>query len=192
TVHSPDGTNAMVYNRCVGTRYCANNCPYKVRRYNFYNWTQSLPIEVQMAQNPNVTVRFRGVMEKCSFCIQRIRYAQSLAHIEDRPLEDLTACQQVCASRAITFGDINDPESAISAARRSDRNYAVLGYLNVKPRVTYQARITNPHPALAGPVEIRGGYDDHGGDEHHDDGHGGDGYHGGDQAGGAVLGEPHS
>ncbi|MEO1725458.1 MAG: TAT-variant-translocated molybdopterin oxidoreductase [Bacteroidota bacterium] len=186
TVHSPDGTNAMIYNRCVGTRYCANNCPYKVRRYNFYNWTQSLPIEVQMAQNPNVTVRFRGVMEKCSFCIQRIRYAQGIAHIEDRPMEPLTACQQVCASQAITFGDIKDPDSAISAARRSDRNYAVLGYLNVKPRVTYQARITNPNPALAGPVEIRGGYDEHGGDGYGGDGDGG---HSSDHAEGAVPGD---
>ena len=139
-----------------------------------------------MAQNPNVTVRFRGVMEKCSFCIQRIRYAQGIAHIEDRPMEPLTACQQVCASQAITFGDIKDPDSAISAARRSDRNYAVLGYLNVKPRVTYQARITNPNPALAGPVEIRGGYDEHGGDGYGGDGDGG---HSSDHAEGAVPGD---
>ncbi|MEO1479868.1 MAG: 4Fe-4S dicluster domain-containing protein, partial [Bacteroidota bacterium] len=180
TVHSPDGINAMVYNRCVGTRYCANNCPYKVRRYNFYNWTQTLPVEVQMAQNPNVTVRFRGVMEKCTFCVHRIRYTQGIGHIEDRPMDDVvTACQQACPAEAIVFGDLKDPESAINAARRDDRNYAVLSYLNIKPRVTYHARVTNPNPALAGPVEIRGSY---GGDEY-GDGYGNDGYGGDGRSG---------
>ena len=151
TVHSPDGTNAMVYNRCIGTRYCANNCPYKVRRYNFYNWTKTLPLEVQMQQNPNVTVRYRGVMEKCTFCIHRVRRVQQYAHIEDRPLADgevLTACQQACPSDAIVFGDLRDPDSAVNRAKASNRNYALLAELAVRPRLTYLARLTNPHPTL--------------------------------------------
>ena len=154
TVHSPDGTNAMIYNRCIGTRYCANNCPYKVRRYNFYNWTKTLPLEVQMQQNPNVTVRYRGVMEKCTFCIHRVRRVQQYAHIENnRPLADgevLTACQQACPSNAIVFGDLTDPTSAVNRAKASDRNYALLAELAVKPRLTYLARLRNPHPSLAG------------------------------------------
>lgn len=152
TVHSPDGTNAMIYNRCIGTRYCANNCPYKVRRYNFYNWTKTLPVEVQMQQNPNVTVRYRGVMEKCTFCIHRVRRVQQYSHIEnDRPIEDgevLTACQQACPSDAIVFGDLRDPESAVTKSKQSDRNYALLAELAVRPRLTYLARLTNPHPSL--------------------------------------------
>ncbi len=168
TVHSPDGTNAMVYNRCIGTRYCANNCPYKVRRYNFYNWTKTLPVEVQMQQNPNVTVRYRGVMEKCSFCIHRVRRVQQYAHIEDRPLADgevLTACQQACPSNAIVFGDLKDPNSAVSQSKRSSRNYALLAELAVKPRLTYLARLRNPHPRLATPFDA---LDDghHGGGDH--------------------------
>jgi molybdopterin-containing oxidoreductase family iron-sulfur binding subunit len=143
----------MVYNRCIGTRYCANNCPYKVRRYNFYNWTKTLPLEVQMQQNPNVTVRYRGVMEKCTFCIHRVRRVQQYAHIEDRPLADgevLTACQQACPSEAIVFGDLTDPTSAVNRAKASDRNYALLAELAVKPRLTYLARLSNPHPSLVG------------------------------------------
>ncbi|OZC03240.1 TAT-variant-translocated molybdopterin oxidoreductase [Rubricoccus marinus] len=168
TVHSPDGTNAMVYNRCIGTRYCANNCPYKVRRYNFYNWTKTLPLEVQMQQNPNVTVRYRGVMEKCSFCIHRVRRVQQYAHIEDRPLEDgevLTACQQACPSDAIVFGDLKDPNSAVSQSKRNSRNYALLAELAVKPRLTYLARLRNPHPRLATPFDaLEEGH--HGGEAH--------------------------
>ena len=151
TVHSPDGLNAMVYNRCVGTRYCANNCPYKVRRYNFYNWTKTLPVEVQMQSNPYVTVRYRGVMEKCTFCVQRIRKVQQYAHVESRPLEEgevVTACQQACPANAIEFGDLRNPESAVVASKRSPRNYAVLAELAVKPRLTYLARLRNPNPAL--------------------------------------------
>ncbi|MEM1115828.1 MAG: Fe-S cluster-containing hydrogenase [Bacteroidota bacterium] len=156
TVHSPDGLNAMVYNRCVGTRYCANNCPYKVRRYNYYNWTKTLPLEVQMQSNPYVTVRYRGVMEKCTLCVHRIRQAQQYAHIENRSLTDddlQSVCQSACASDAIVFGDLNNPESAVLETRANPRNYAVLAYLAVKPRVTYLARLRNPHPALATPFD---------------------------------------
>jgi MoCo/4Fe-4S cofactor protein with predicted Tat translocation signal len=152
TVHSPDGTNQMIYNRCIGTRYCANNCPYKVRRFNFYNWTRTLPETVQMAHNPNVTVRSRGVMEKCSFCIQRVRQVNKTANLESRPIEDgevVTACQQVCPSHAITFGNVADPNSAVSQKRTSDRRYELLAELNVKPRVSYLGRIRNPNPNLA-------------------------------------------
>lgn len=149
TVHSPDGTNQMIYNRCIGTRYCANNCPYKVRRFNFFNWTHTLPEEVWLANNPNVTVRSRGVMEKCSFCIQRIREANLEANIEDRSVRDgdvVTACQQACPAEAITFGDLNDPTSAVAMERQHPRAYEMLAYLNVKPRVSYLARVTNPNP----------------------------------------------
>ncbi len=151
TVHSPDGTNQMIYNRCIGTRYCSNNCPYKVRRYNFYNWSKTIPDTVQMAQNPNVSIRFRGVMEKCSFCIQRIRQTQKTAGLENRPLhrdEVATACQQACGADAITFGDLNDPESAVSNAMQNPRGYKLLAYLNIKPRVSYLARVRNPNLEL--------------------------------------------
>ena len=153
TVHSPDGTNQMVYNRCIGTRYCANNCPYKVRRFNYYNWTKTLPLEVHMTQNPNVTVRSRGVMEKCSFCIQRIRKANIRSSIEKRPIEDgevLAACQQTCPTGAISFGDIRDRNSVVSQQRRSDRRYSMLAELNTKPRTSYLGRIRNPNPELEG------------------------------------------
>ena len=156
TAHSPDGLNEMTYNRCIGTRYCANNCPYKVRRYNFYNWTKHLPAEVQMQSNPYVTVRYRGVMEKCTFCVQRIRQAQQNAHIESEPLPRdavQTACQQACAANAIVFGDLNDAGSAVSRSKESPRNYAVLAELAVKPRLTYLARLRNPHPNLPTPYD---------------------------------------
>ena len=152
TVHSPDGTNQMIYNRCIGTRYCANNCPYKVRRFNYFNWTKTLPDTLHMASNPNVTVRSRGVMEKCSFCIQRIRGANKVANIENRQIEDgevVTACQQVCPANAITFGDLSDPDSAVSRRRGSDRRYELLAELNIKPRVSYLGRVRNPNPNLA-------------------------------------------
>ena len=157
TVHSPDGLNVMVYNRCIGTRYCSNNCPYKVRRFNFYNWTKTLPLTVQMAMNPDVTVRFRGVMEKCSFCVQRIREQGRYAHIEGREeVEDgavVTACQQACPSNAIVFGDVADPESEVSQIKRNNRRYELLEELNVKPRLSYLARLRNPNPRL---VEVLG------------------------------------
>jgi len=151
TVHSPDGTNQMIYNRCIGTRYCANNCPYKVRRYNFYNWSKTIPETVQMAQNPNVSIRFRGVMEKCSFCIQRIRETQKRAGLEKRSLhrdEVATACQQACSAESIIFGDLNDDQSLVSQAMRNPRGYKLLAELNVKPRVSYLARVRNPNQDL--------------------------------------------
>lgn len=151
TVHSPDGTNQMIYNRCIGTRYCANNCPYKVRRFNFYNWSKTLPLTTQMAQNPNVTVRSRGVMEKCSYCIQRVREVNKQANVEERSIKDgevVTACQQACPAQAITFGDVSDPESRVSQARTSDRRYEMLAELSVKPRTSYLGRIRNPNSTL--------------------------------------------
>jgi len=140
----------MIYNRCIGTRYCANNCPYKVRRFNYYNWSKTLPTTVQLAQNPNVTVRSRGVMEKCSFCVQRIRAANKQANLENRALVEsdvTTACQQACPTQAITFGDLNDPNSAVSKARQNDRRYELLAELNLKPRTSYLGRLRNPNPA---------------------------------------------
>ena len=152
TVHSPDGTNQMIYNRCIGTRYCANNCPYKVRRFNYFNWAKTIPETVQMAQNPQVTVRSRGVMEKCSFCVQRIRSAQRTARLEDRDLqrnEVRTACQQACATEAITFGDLNDAGSKVAQQRNDPRAYTMLAELAVKPRVSYLARARNPNKSIA-------------------------------------------
>jgi molybdopterin-containing oxidoreductase family iron-sulfur binding subunit len=151
TVHSPDGTNQMIYNRCIGTRYCSNNCPYKVRRFNFYNWTKTLPAEVQMAQNPNVTVRSRGVMEKCSWCIHRVRKHQQQADNEDRDLrpdEIDTACQQACPTDAITFGDLNNPDSEVVRQKANPRRYELLSYLNVKPRLSYLGRVRNTNPRI--------------------------------------------
>jgi molybdopterin-containing oxidoreductase family iron-sulfur binding subunit len=151
TLHSPDGTNQMVYNRCIGTRYCANNCPYKVRRFNFYNWTKTLPLDVHMAQNPNVTVRSRGVMEKCSFCIHRVRQANIRTSLEDRAIQEgevVTACQQACPAGAIVFGNINDPNSAVSTARGNNRRYEMLAELSTKPRMSYLGRVMNPNPEL--------------------------------------------
>jgi molybdopterin-containing oxidoreductase family iron-sulfur binding subunit len=151
TVHSPDGTNQMIYNRCIGTRYCSNNCPYKVRRFNFYNWTKTLPAEVQMAQNPKVSVRSRGVMEKCSWCIHRVRESQRQADNEDRdlrPNEIETACQQACPTDAITFGDLNNPDSDVVRQKRNPRRYELLSYLNVKPRLSYLGRVRNTNPRI--------------------------------------------
>ncbi|HTB75533.1 MAG TPA: 4Fe-4S dicluster domain-containing protein [Polyangiaceae bacterium] len=151
TVHSHDGLNEMVYNRCVGTRFCSNNCPYKVRRFNFFNYTASRPEALSLAMNPDVTVRARGVMEKCTYCVQRIRRAEIPARREERPIRDLeiqTACQQTCPTGAIVFGDIADPATRVSAERRNERLYAVLDELGTIPRTRYLARITNPNAEI--------------------------------------------
>ncbi len=152
TVHDAEGLNAMVYNRCIGTRYCSNNCPYKVRRFNFYNFTKDTPRVLKLVNNPDVTVRARGVMEKCTYCVQRLTAAKIDARLSGRELKDgdaKTACQQACPAEAIRFGDLTDAESQVSKARASDRSYALLAELNSKPRTTYQARLRNPHPSLA-------------------------------------------
>jgi len=156
TVHTREGLNDMVYNRCIGTRYCANNCPYKVRRFNFFNNTKELDQPqrqlLQLAQNPEVTVRSRGVMEKCTYCVQRIQNAKIDARSEGRLIRDgeiQTACQQVCPTRAIEFGDLNKDTRVAKSHQQDPRAYGLLAELNVKPRTVYLARLRNPHPALA-------------------------------------------
>lgn len=156
TVHSDEGLNDMVYNRCIGTRYCANNCSYKVRRFNFFDYNKDLEEPsrqlVQLSLNPEVTVRSRGVMEKCTYCVQRIQDVKITAGNERREIADgeiQTACQQACPAEAIMFGDLNDPQSAVARAHADDRAYGLLAELNTKPRTKYLARIHNPHPWLA-------------------------------------------
>jgi molybdopterin-containing oxidoreductase family iron-sulfur binding subunit len=153
TVHSEEGLNDMVYNRCVGTRYCANNCPYKVRRFNFFKYQDYVTPSLKLARNPDVTVRFRGVMEKCTYCVQRISEARIVAGREDREIRDgeiVTACQQACPTEAIAFGNINDPDAQVTQWKAQELNYSLLSDLNTRPRTTYLARVNNPNPALAG------------------------------------------
>ncbi|MCC6393063.1 MAG: TAT-variant-translocated molybdopterin oxidoreductase [Bryobacterales bacterium] len=151
TVHSSEGINQMVYNRCVGTRYCSNNCPYKVRRFNFFLYSDWDTQSLWGLRNPDVTVRSRGVMEKCSYCIQRVSRAKIQAEKEDRRVKDgevVAACQQACPTQAIMFGDMNDRESKIAKWKGDARNYGILTDLNTKPRTTYLARLENPNPEL--------------------------------------------
>jgi MoCo/4Fe-4S cofactor protein with predicted Tat translocation signal len=153
TAHSSEGLNDMVYNRCVGTRYCSNNCPYKVRRFNFLQYNDYEDESLKAMRNPDVTVRMRGVMEKCTYCVQRIEETRSNAIREGRPIGDneiKTACQQACPTHAIVFGDINNPNDEVTGLKGQPQNYSLLAHLNTQPRTTYLARFTNPNPDIKG------------------------------------------
>jgi molybdopterin-containing oxidoreductase family iron-sulfur binding subunit len=154
TVHSDEGLNEMVYNRCVGTRYCSNNCPYKVRRFNWRAYNEALSPAEQLGKNPEVTVRSRGVMEKCTYCVQRIEHARIQSKLEGRTIRDgevQTACAQACPTRAITFGSLTDEGGAVSRLHRDERHYFLLHELGTRPRTAYLARVTNPNRELEEP-----------------------------------------
>jgi molybdopterin-containing oxidoreductase family iron-sulfur binding subunit len=169
TVHNEEGLNVMAYNRCIGTRYCANNCPYKVRRFNFFDFNMrrrdrfywgplgpyGMEETLKMQKNPNVTVRMRGVIEKCTFCVQRLEAAKIERKSQNRAghlkIPDggvRTACQDACPAGAIIFGDLSNPESEVSKLQKHELAYSLLDYLNVKPRVKYLARVRNPNPKM--------------------------------------------
>ncbi len=151
TVHDHEGLNLQVYNRCIGTRYCSNNCPYKVRRFNFFNYTNKTAETLKMLMNPNVTVRGRGVMEKCTYCLQRIKKGEFAAKGENRDIRDgevVAACSQACPTNAIVFGLISDSKSRVTETKKQNRNYGMLTEYNTRPRTTYLAKIRNPHPEL--------------------------------------------
>jgi molybdopterin-containing oxidoreductase family iron-sulfur binding subunit len=153
TVHSNEGLNEMVYNRCVGTRYCSNNCPYKVRRFNFYLYSDWNTQSLYGARNPDVTVRSRGVMEKCSYCVQRIQEVKITSEKENRLIRDgevLTACQQVCPTSAITFGNLNDKGSKVTKSQELPRKYGLLDDLNTRPRTQYLGYVRNSNEVLRG------------------------------------------
>jgi molybdopterin-containing oxidoreductase family iron-sulfur binding subunit len=151
TVHSSEGLNEMVYNRCVGTRYCSNNCPYKVRRFNFLQFSDVETESLKLLRNPDVTVRNAGVMEKCTYCVQRISGARIEAEKQDRAIRDgelMTACQQACPSRAIVFGNMNDASSQVVERKHSPLDFGLLAELGTQPRTTYGAAVRNPNPRL--------------------------------------------
>jgi molybdopterin-containing oxidoreductase family iron-sulfur binding subunit len=153
TVHSEEGLNQMVYNRCVGTRFCQNNCPYKVRRFNYLAYQNFNEPVAPMRNNPDVSVRGRGVMEKCTYCVQRIERGRIQAEVENRPIGDgelLTACQQACPTEAIVFGSVHDPKTRVSRLHESPRNYSLLGELGTRPRTQHLARIKNRNPDFEG------------------------------------------